>query len=49
MEGVIGGRFMAHPRQGVMLHTVYRITPGRQPDINTGAEGNCYPFNILVE
>jgi hypothetical protein len=36
MEGVIGGRVMAHPRQGVSLYTVYSMAQGRQPDIGTG-------------
>jgi len=37
----IGGRVMAHPRHGVVLHTVYNTTPGRQPEFEPGAFCHC--------
>jgi len=36
VEGFIGERVMAHPRHGVVLHTVYSMTPGRQPGFEPG-------------
>lgn len=36
VEGFIGERVMAHPRHGVVLHTVYRKAPGRQPEFEPG-------------
>jgi hypothetical protein len=36
VEGFIGERVMAHPRHGVVLHTVYITTRGRQPEFGPG-------------
>jgi len=36
VDRFIGGRVMAHPRQRVVLYTVYNTTPGRQPEFEPG-------------